>query len=289
MNHPMGEGPQSPELQRDVQCLLGRCMLRIQQYEKLMKTMLAHHQLAGTMETLEAQQAARVDELADKGLGTLVKKLFESYVVVDGAEQHELLDEYTLLTDRISMAFSFSITMTEERKAACKAAIKELVTMRNDLVHHLIERFDIGTDGGCQAAVEHLTQSYQRIDMHCIELQGWAQSMVQARALSAAFTQSDVFHDLVVNGIAPDGTFDWSSSGIVSVLREGLRRNGVDGWAQLDGVRLWAAEQHPEQLPEKYQRRTWPQVLHESGLFDLQYRVEDSGKKLAWYRERTLR
>ena len=44
-----------PDSQRDVQRLLGRCMLRIQQYERLLKAMLAHHEVDGPVETLEGQ------------------------------------------------------------------------------------------------------------------------------------------------------------------------------------------------------------------------------------------
>lgn len=71
---------------------LGRCMLRLQQYERLMKTLLAHHELAGSVDTLEAQRAANVAKVADKTLDTLVKSLFESYAVPDGFER-ELLPE----------------------------------------------------------------------------------------------------------------------------------------------------------------------------------------------------
>lgn len=37
----------SADLQREVQRLLGRCMLRLQQYERLLKAIVAHHELAG--------------------------------------------------------------------------------------------------------------------------------------------------------------------------------------------------------------------------------------------------
>ena len=97
----MNEGCHSPELQREVQRLLGRCMLRLQQYERLMKAMLAHHELAGSVETLEAQQAARVEKLADKSLGTVVNAPFESYVVVEGSKERDLLDESKVPADRV--------------------------------------------------------------------------------------------------------------------------------------------------------------------------------------------
>lgn len=280
---------QSPDLQRDAQHLLGRCMLRLQQYERLMKAVLAHHEVAGAVDTLDQQMSARVEKLADKSLGSLVKTLFESYVVADGMPHRELLDDSKVPTDRISMAYRFTISMSEERRAQTKTAVEELVALRNDLVHHLIERFDLGSDDGCRAAIEHLMQSYARIDGHYLELRGWAQGMDNAKALSASFAQTDAFHDLVVNGIAPDGSFEWPFTGIVSVLQQGLQELGIDGWASLDSVRVWITEHHPDQSPEKYSRHTWPQVLNDSGLFELQYRIGEAGKKLAWFRERGAR
>jgi len=55
-----------PQGQLDVQRWLGRCMLRLQQYERLMKTLLAHHELAGPADTLEAQRAANLERVSDK-------------------------------------------------------------------------------------------------------------------------------------------------------------------------------------------------------------------------------
>ena len=60
------------ELQHQVQRKLGRCLLRIQQYERLMKSLLAIHELAGPASELEAIRTKRVDVLATKSLGQLV-------------------------------------------------------------------------------------------------------------------------------------------------------------------------------------------------------------------------
>lgn len=109
------------------------------------------------------------------------------------------------------------------------AAIEEMVSMRNNLVHHLIERFDVWTDEGCALASEHLSQCYDTIDVRYSELSQWAESMEDAKALSASITQSDTFRDLIVKGIAPDGRFDWSDTGIVRVLREAFADLAIDG------------------------------------------------------------
>lgn len=279
----MADDPR-PELQRDVQRLMGRCLLRLQQYERLMKAMLAHHELGGSMDQLEVQRAARVEKFSDKSLGTLVKALFESYVVVEGTEK-PVLDDAKVPTDQISISVQSRMEMAPERRAEVKAAIDDLVLMRNELVHHLIERFDVWTHQGCVAAVEHLNQCYERIDRHFEELRHWAESMEEARSHAASFAQSEVFLDMVLNGIAPDGTFDWPHTGIVRVLRDAAKAKATEGWAKLDYATAWIAKYHPEQTPQKYGCRSWPQVLSESKSFRLEYRLADDGQRVAWYRE----
>lgn len=273
----------NPETQHVVQRLLGRCMLRIQQYERLLKVMLAHHELAGPVDTLEVLRSERLGKLADKSLGTLVKSLFESYLVPDGFEK-DLLPEGKTPADRISLAISFRVSMEQGRWEETKKAIEELVSLRNDLVHHLIERFDVWTEEGCATAIAHLEASYQRIDLHYCELVEWAKSMDSAREDMVALSQTAVFHDLLLNGIAPDGSFDWPTTGIVRVLREAASRFQVEGWTSLEQARSWMSEAHPEQTPQKYQCRTWPQVLNESRQFRLEYRLGNDGAKQAWYR-----
>ena len=285
MAGPPGNEDPRPELQRDVQRLLGRCLLRIQQYELLLKAMLAHHELAGPVDTLQAQRAERADKLSDKSLGTLVKALFETYVVPSGFER-DLLPEGKIPTDRIAVAFSFRMEMTPENRIKTKAAVEELVDLRNQLVHHLIERFDVWSEEGCVDAARHLEETYARIDRHFLELTEWAKSMDDTRSMAAQVTQSPAFLEMLVNGVAPDGSFEWPHTGIVRVLREATEQLSGGGWTRLDLARAWVARTHPEQVPEKYGCRTWPQVLSESRQFDVQYRPEGDGTKTAWFCER---
>lgn len=49
--------------QHQVQRLLGRCLLRLQQYEHLLKTVVAGHELSGTLHTFESNRAARIGEV----------------------------------------------------------------------------------------------------------------------------------------------------------------------------------------------------------------------------------
>ena len=59
--------------QRNVQRLLGRCLLRLQQYECLMKAIVAHHDISGPAHGLKNIRAARTDDASKKTLGTQAK------------------------------------------------------------------------------------------------------------------------------------------------------------------------------------------------------------------------
>lgn len=70
-----------PDLQRTVQRKLGRCMLQLQQYERLLKAMVAHSELSGPAERLQELRDEKV-ACVHKNLGHLGgdadRELFEA-------------------------------------------------------------------------------------------------------------------------------------------------------------------------------------------------------------------
>ncbi|RYH65975.1 MAG: hypothetical protein EON54_05315 [Alcaligenaceae bacterium] len=277
-----------PDIQRDVQRLMGRCLIRIQQYEQALKAMLAHHEFAGTVETLQAQPALRAEKLSGQTLGNLVKQMFESFVVPEGFERDLLPDDKTP-TDRISFAHSFRLTMLPEDWARTKAAIEDLVSTRNELVHHFLSRFNLWEEKGCVDAMAHLQELYIRVDAHYQELRAWMVGIENARQAAASFMQSEVFQDLLINGINPDGSFEWRDTGIVRALREEVRALAGEDWVAFNIVKGRMLERHSDQTPQKYRCSSWPQVLNESGEFELTYRRDsDTAPKQAWVRLRSV-
>lgn len=275
-----------PEIQHDVQRLMGRCLIRIQQYEQVLKAVLAHHEIAGTVETLHAQPALRAEKLSGQPLGNLVNQMFESFVVPEGFER-DLLPEDKTPTDRASFAHSFRMAMPPEHWAQTKAAVKELLSARNELVHHFLSRFNLWDEQGCMDAMAHLQELYMRIDAHYQELRAWMVGMENARQAAASFIQSEVFLDLLFNGINPDGSFEWRDTGIVLALREEVRALAGEDWVAFDIVKARMLERHSDQTPQKYHCSSWPQVLNESGEFELTYRRDsDAGPNTAWVRLR---
>jgi hypothetical protein len=197
-----------PALQRDAQRLLGRCILRLQQYERLAKAILAKHQIVGTAETLEQQQSDRTARVSKNTLGTSVKELFESFVVADTtgpqpADSHELL-AHPAAGSTAAVSIKHTLLMSEERYAQTKADVDELVKIRNDLVHHLSERFDLWSAAGCRAAADHLEATYLRIDRELHQLHDWARHIGEAveelrSVLQEAMTSGVLFNDQTVD------------------------------------------------------------------------------------------
>lgn len=243
-------------LQREVQRLLGRCLIRIQQYERLIKAIVAHHDISGPAHALEAIRAARIDDASTKTLGALVGQLVGSYVTTEAASDNE--KEAELPDNAVSFRFRTQLSLSVEDYIRTQDELRELVSLRNMLVHHFIDRHDLWTTEGCRSAQEALDSAYARIDQHYEQLRGWAEHMEQARQLAAEFVQSDAFRDFVINGIAPDGSVDWAGAGIVRVLREAARELSVEGWTPVHNAGRWIQERYPATTSQVWLRQLAP-------------------------------
>lgn len=270
---PAPDSTRQAELQRAAQHKLGGCLLRLQQYERLLKAMVANTDLAGEPAQLRALRYARVASVHKSTLGGLVSLFTGGYLCAEdeSAPAHGTDDKSP--GDRFWFSFQQRMAMSAERHESITAELKELVDLRNELVHHLLERFDLGQLDRCEAAVAYLDDSRATIDRHYQALLTWAEQMDKARALAASFMNSDAFKDLLIDGIAPDGQVHWPMSGIVSSLREAEQAlappDGQAPWTDLNAAIAWIARQHPDQTPKRYGCSSWRQVLHESREFEV--------------------
>lgn len=272
--------------QHEVQRRLGRCLLRLQQYEALMKAVVALHDLSGTQSTLASVPAQRSAEISTTNLGKVAERLFKSVIVPDGFSESDTADAALASGTEVGVRSVVRIQMSRGDYEKARQGVKDLVDLRNTLVHHLLELFDVWTEQGCVDAVDYLSTAYTRVDEQMLQLRQWVEGMDHAKQLAAQVLNSPAFVNLFENGIAPDGQVLWAASGIVSCLREAAETLQVDGWTPLEAAIRYAAQHHPTQTPERYNCRSWAQAIHESKLFDLRHMREAEAAKVAWYRER---
>lgn len=148
---PAPDSTRLAELQRAAQHKLGDCLLRLQQYEQLLKAIVANTDLAGEPAQLQALRDARVASVHRTTLGGLVSLFTGGYLRAEGesAPAQETGDKSP--GDRFWFSFQQRMEIDAERLEAIMAELKELVELRNELVHHLLERFDLGQLDRCEA------------------------------------------------------------------------------------------------------------------------------------------
>jgi hypothetical protein len=274
--------------QLKMQQKLGRCMLRLQQYERLLKSMVAGMEVKGPPEQLQSVRARQEAGAKGKSLGTLVRMFTGSHLISAPSKNDTEGGDTSAggeSSDAPSVSMRFKISMSPENYAKTKGELAELVALRNDLAHHLIERFDISEESGCRAATAHLESCYEKIDGHFERLNAWANGLTEVQASALHLLQSKAFEDAFVHGINPDGTVSWPRSTIVECLRLAETACQVKGWTSLDAAIGFISNENPDQMPNKYGCKTWRQILTKSKQFE--YRKEagsDDERGQAWYR-----
>jgi hypothetical protein len=258
--------------------------LQTLQQEVQIKAIVAHHKLSGSFHDLDRARAAQIDDTARKTLGTLVGDLLGSYVVA-GAGGHP--EETTTNSPENVNWFAMQITLglPAAEFARVESELREMVLLRNNLVHHFIDQHDLRSPDGCRGAQDALVTAYNRVDHHFGQLQEWAEDMKKIRQTMSELLQSEEFKDVFVNGTAPDGKVNWDASGIVRALQEAFGALAVDGWAPVAEAGKWITKRYPEQLPAKYGCLSWRQVVHNAPILELQY-LEMDGQRTACYREK---
>jgi hypothetical protein len=279
------------ELQRSVQRKLGRCLIRLQQYERLLKTVIAHREVAGsTAEKVEAHRTGRMQDSATKTLGHLVGQLTSKYIAAEGtpADGDDEPDELSMTG--VFIRTTHRIEMSPEDYATTERRLRELVDLRNELVHHFIERFDLWALDGGQAASEFLDASYARIDEDFIRLRGWADTADQARVLLAGFLASDEFQRVLVEDFQSGHGLPLPAGSVVELLRSAAITQATDGWANLEAAVATITTSAPDESPAKYGCSNWRHLLHASGQFEIR-RIAGTGALLprTLFRVRTPR
>lgn len=270
---PAPDSTRLAELQRAAQHKLGGCLLRLQQYERLLKAMVVSMNLEGEPVQLQAARDAQVASVQKTTLGGLVGLFTGTYLHTEENAAASEQETDNSPGDRLWFSYQQRMVMSAECHEAIKVELKELVDLRNELVHHLLERFDLGQLDRCEAAVAYLDASRATIDRHYQTLRNWAEQMDHARTLMASFMDSGAFKDLLFGAITPDGQVHWRASGIVASLREAeqalVASGGKENWIVLNAAIAWIARQHPDQMPKRYGCSSWRQVLHESRQFEV--------------------
>lgn len=182
-------------LQGDVQRKLGYCILRLQQYEGLLKSMMAASMsFEGTFEELSSAtvQSKTIDR--NKTLGTLMNAFISDHLT----SQPPSAAPRTPKPHQFAVNLRYAISMSPESLDEVETELRALVSLRNELVHHYLERFNVFTEDGCRKAIDHLDVCYESIETNLNRLKSWAAKWEEARVLFVAAMQSEEFENALL-------------------------------------------------------------------------------------------
>lgn len=178
--------------------MLGKCLLGLQRYELVVKAIAADFEISGTLGDLPAAHAVRTAEVERKTLGTLIGILVGSFLVVDSAGD---VRRDTLPSGRQdTFGFRVQLNLSADGFANAETDLKGFVLLRNNLVHHFLEKNDLQSVAGCQAALDHLALAFEEIRLRLDEIREWGRDLYETKRSAAEFVQSDRFRSMIFEG-----------------------------------------------------------------------------------------
>lgn len=286
------EEPSYAALQREVQRKLGRCLIRIQQYELLLKEMVAKREVSAVLSGGPVQLSELAPDAHIKTMGQLVGELTGKYFQPTPDESVKSYAETPVVRDVHPAGwarFSMGVSMPPDAHAQLTAELQELVDLRNDLVHHFVEGQNLVTEEGCIAADMYLADCYAEIDRHLISLQGWAALMNQASRSMTAFFTSPECKEFLQSELSPS-IFQREAAlpGLVELLHRAEVEHAEDGWTALNAAIAFIKRLDPDVTLRQHNFGSWRQVLHDSSdAFEVRRERARAGEPMeTWFRSR---
>lgn len=259
--------PDYAEAQHLVQRWLGRCLLSLQQSERLLKTMLHNVDVKASFPTVsnttasvpEVSRAYEQERLASMTLGGLVSAFCVDFAretrpdAADDTEDNTPTDQMT-----------FQMRLGIDIEPSVMQAMREMVALRNEWVHHLIERFDLWSASGCAQALTHLQAGFDKAERFRTHLVSIGKTMGEVHQHVATFLISPEGQDMLRSGKLP-----LSNGAVVNALRQVMEKctPAEDGSVSLQDMVAGMQARFPRETPERYGRVSWPQLIHESKIF----------------------
>lgn len=271
--------PDYAEPQRQVQRWLGRCMLSLQQSERMLKAFLVDSQFSVCMPIVTSgpPHVARAHEqgkVATMTLGGLVS-LFCSDVIVEKGQLKTSENTQEKSVHQLVFDTRYSIPLEKAEHEQLVTSMREMVQIRNELVHHLVERFDLISLEGCVEAQAFLQQNYERIEAFRKQLQSYGEHMSAMRQhLQDVLTIESLQSFLATGRVPLKGT---SMMDAMKIAFASCAQN-CDS-VPLNTFTTWQEQHRPAESYEQYGRVSWAQLIHESGVFRIQ-RSDEEGHKI---------
>lgn len=260
----------------DVLRKVGRNVVLFQQLEQLLKFIVANGSLSGFASELKTLKKEQENKVNKQTMGTLFGQYVENSNPELGTKSTEPEE-----IDEAYFSFSFRIECDDDYYESRKEALSKLVSERNDLIHHLLPRFDMKSAESCRALGKELDDQSDQIRLEINRLKATAKALNDGRKATADYFQSEEGRkDLELSFLR--------QSRLVLMLGDiATQMSREDGWALISSAGHLIKEHAPEeldQMKDKHGYSSLKKLIQASEIFDIREEATAKGGARILYR-----
>lgn len=179
------------EIRAEVFTLLGKTIVNLQSIERMLKIVLRKSEIRGVLGDTPEAIEARSAWVEKSTMGPLTKELLSRAFTTEETDGSKAKKEAPREFRLRSRFIVDEVAMNDLERG-----FADLVAKRNDLAHHFTTLFDLQTEQGCEAAINHLNQIVPLVRSHHALLGSLVQSTYRSMEemllkLSNSFEQSE--------------------------------------------------------------------------------------------------
>jgi hypothetical protein len=247
---------------------VGRNLVIFQQVEHVLKRLMAHARFEAPASQMVARSERHVAEIDKMTMGSLANGL------ADKVLSPSSVDNTRDVVDEIWLRFKFTVESDAQDAARLEAELKELVSRRNELVHHFLPRWPAANADDVDPVLEWLDEQREAAVAMLERLRGWSQPLEASLKAHANFLSSE-------EGARQIELLSLRGSRLIGMLGEvALATPRADGWTLLSTAGLLIKQHAPEELQNLRKRfgvATLKGVLTAAELFDLGEETSSGG------------
>lgn len=272
----MDLGDELEKVRNEVLRKIGRNMLLFQKMEHMLKYLIANGQFSGNIGEIDANKEQRADRVGKQTLGMLAGQYLDEIHI--GSEeksenQKELKEAY--------FSFSFKAECDSAYYESKKQAMASIVDDRNDLIHHLLPKFNPESIESCLEIGQSLDQQREKLLPELDLLKNMVENLQEGKKLLAAFLTSEEGKEFFASSLP-------RKRSVVTLLEDiAAQKARPDGWVSLDAAGQLIKKHAPDEisaLHEKYGHKTLKGLILAAEQFDLCEESTDRGGIRVLYR-----
>lgn len=245
-----------------------------QELERLLKFIIVNGSFSGYASELSSNKERKSASIQKQTMGQLVGQ----YLETTNPECQEFLDEPEELKETF-ISFKFHIECDTVYYETKKEALAQLVSDRNELVHHLLLKFDPNSLESCMQVEKQLDEQREKVLVEINELKQIVDTFQEGHKAYVEFLNSDECRK--------EFELSWlRQSRLVLLLGDiAVQTARSDGWASMNIAGQLVKKHAPEEiasLKERYGHKSLKALILATEIFDIYEEPTEKGFRVLY-------